>query len=136
MQLIKQYVDRLLQYIDSGRFFRSLIKVFYILIGVSTFLLMLLPIVLLFIPQVHYFISSQGTWTTIVSYFGVLVLIVYFLMLGFFGFYYWRNRQRDLYATVRIGDKIKAIPVCAHIIRSLGEWNGVYLFVSTMGAYI
>lgn len=136
MNLIKQYVDRLLQYIDSGRFFRSPIKVLYILIGVSTFVPMLLPIVLLFIPHVHYFISSQGTWTTIVSYFGVLVLIVYFLMLGFFGFYYWRNRQRDLYATVRIGDKIKAIPVCAHIIRSLGEWNGVYLFVSTMGAYL
>ena len=133
MNLIKQYVDRLLQYIDSGRFFRSPIKVLYILIGVSTFVPILLPIILLIIPQVHYFISSQGTWTTIVSYFGVLVLIVYFLMLGF---YYWHNRQRDLYATVRIGDKIKAIPVCAHIIRSLGEWNGVYLFVSTMGAYL
>lgn len=136
MKLIKQYVDRLLQYIDSGRFFRSPIKVFYILIGVSTFLPVFLPIVLLFIPQVHYFISSQGTWPTIVSYLGVLVLIVYFLALGFFGFFYWRNRQRDLYATVRVGDKIKAIPVCAHIIRSLGEWNGIYLFVSTMGAYL
>lgn len=136
MKLIKQYVDRLLQYIDSGRFFRSPIKVFYILIGVSTFLPVFLPIVLLFIPQVHYFISSQGTWPTIVSYLGVLVLIVYFLVLGFFGFFYWRNRQRDLYATVRVGDKIKAIPVCAHIIRCLGEWNGVYLFVSTMGAYL
>ena len=136
MKLIKQYVDRLLQYIDSGRFFRSPIKVFYILIGVSTFLPVFLPIVLLFIPQVHYFISSQGTWGTIVSYLGVLVLIVYFLALGFFGFFYWRNRQRDLYATVRVGDKIKAIPVCAHIIRSLGEWNGIYLFVSTMGAYL
>lgn len=136
MQLIKQYVDRLLQYIDSGRFFRSPIKVFYILIGVSTFLPVLLPIALLFIPQIHYFIDSQGGWTTVVCYFGVLVLIVYFLMLGFFGFFYWRNRQRDLYSTVRIGDKIKAIPVCAHIIRSLGEWNGVYLFVSTMGAYL
>lgn len=136
MNLIKQYVDRLLQYIDSGRFFRSPIKVFYILIGVSTFLPVFLPIVLLFIPQVHYFISSQGTWPTIVSYLGVLVLIVYFLVLGFFGFFYWRNRQRDLYATVRVGDKIKAIPVCAHIIRCLGEWNGVYLFVSTMGAYL
>lgn len=136
MKLIKQYVDRLLQYIDSGRFFRSPIKVFYILIGVSTFLPVFLPIVLLFIPQVHYFISSQGTWPTIVSYLGVLVLIVYFLVLGFFGFFYWRNRQRDLYATVRVGDKIKAIPVCAHIIRSLGEWNGIYLFVSTMGAYL
>lgn len=109
---------------------------FYILIGVSTFLPVFLPIVLLFIPQVHYFISSQGTWPTIVSYLGVLVLIVYFLVLGFFGFFYWRNRQRDLYATVRVGDKIKAIPVCAHIIRCLGEWNGVYLFVSTMGAYL
>ena len=136
MKLIKQYVDRLLQYIDSGRFFQSPIKVFYILIGVSTFLPVFLPIVLLFIPQVHYFISSQGTWPTIVSYLGVLVLIVYFLVLGFFGFFYWRNRQRDLYATVRVGDKIKAIPVCAHIIRCLGEWNGVYLFVSTMGAYL
>lgn len=136
MKLIKQYVDRLLQYIDSGRFFRSPIKVFYFLIGVSTFLPVFLPIVLLFIPQVHYFISSQGTWATIVSYLGVLVLIVYFLALGFFGFFYWRNRQRDLYATVRVGDKIKAIPVCAHIIRSLGEWNGIYLFVSTMGAYL
>lgn len=136
MKLIKQYVDRLLQYIDSGRFFRSPIKVFYILIGVSTFLPVFLPIVLLFIPQVHYFISSQGTWPTIVSYLGVLVLIVYFLVLGFFGFFYWRNRQRDLYATVRVGDKIKAIPVCAYIIRCLGEWNGVYLFVSTMGAYL
>ena len=136
MKLIKQYVDRLLQYIDSGRFFQSPIKVVYILIGVSTFLPVFLPIVLLFIPQVHYFISSQGTWPTIVSYLGVLVLIVYFLVLGFFGFFYWRNRQRDLYATVRVGDKIKAIPVCAHIIRCLGEWNGVYLFVSTMGAYL
>lgn len=136
MKLIKQYVDRLLQYIDSGRFFRSPIKVFYILIGVTTFLPVFLPIVLLFIPQVHYFISSLGTWPTIVSYLGVLVLIVYFLALGFFGFFYWRNRQRDLYATVRVGDKIKAIPVCAHIIRSLGEWNGIYLFVSTMGAYL
>ena len=136
MNLIKQYVDRLLQYIDSGRFFRSPIKVFYILIGVTTFLPVFLPIVLLFIPQVHYFISSLGTWPTIVSYLGVLVLIVYFLALGFFGFFYWRNRQRDLYATVRVGDKIKAIPVCAHIIRSLGEWNGIYLFVSTMGAYL
>lgn len=136
MKLIKQYVDRLLQYIDSGRFFRSPIKVFYILIGVSTFLPVLLPIVLLFIPQVNDFIDSLGGWATIVSYVGVLVLIVYFLALGFFGFFYWRNRQRDLYATVRVGDKIKAIPVCAHIIRSLGEWNGIYLFVSTMGAYL
>lgn len=50
MKLIKQYVDRLLQYIDSGRFFRSPIKVFYILIGVTTFLPVFLPIVLLFIP--------------------------------------------------------------------------------------
>ena len=136
MNLIKQYVDRLLQYIDSGRFFRSPIKVFYILIGVSTFLPVALPIVLLFIPQVNDFISSLGGWPTVVSYLGVLVLIVYFLALGFFGFYYWRNRQRDLYATVRSGDKIKAIPVCAHIVRCLGEWNCIYLFVSIMGAYL
>lgn len=136
MKLIKQYVDRLLEYIDSGRFFRSPIKVFYILIGVSTFLPVVLPIALLFIPQVNDFISSLGGWPTVVSYLGVLVLIVYFLALGFFGFYYWRNRQRDLYATVRPGDKIKAIPVCAHIVRCLGEWNGIYLFVSIMGAYL
>ena len=136
MQPIKQNVNRLLLYIDSGRFFRSPIKVFYILIGVSTFLPMSLPIALLFIPQVHSLISIQNTWTIFVCYFGIFLLLVYFFILGIFGFFYWRNRQRDLYATVRIGDKIKAIPVCAHIVRSLGEWNGVYLFVSTMGAYL
>lgn len=129
---MKQCVDRLMRYIDSGRFFRGPIKVLYILFGIMAFIPVILPIALLFVPSFNDTLSEFKTWWKILSYFAVFLITVYFLLLGFFGFYYWSNRYRDLYATVRIGDKIKAIPVRALTLSEAWASGMVYTSLSRL----
>lgn len=133
---MKQFVDQLLQYIDSGRFFKNPIKLLYILFGIIAFVPVVLPIMALCSSSFHERIFYLNSWTRIVCYVGVALLFVYFLILGFFGFFYWCKRYHDFNSSIRVGDKIKAIPVLAYVVRSLGEWKGIYLFVFTMGASV
>lgn len=133
---MKQFVDQLLQYIDSGRFFKSPIKLLYILFGITAFVPVALPIMALCSSSFHERVFYLNSWTRIVCYVGVVLLLVYFLILGFFGFFYWCKRYHDFNSSIRVGDKIKAIPVLAYVVRSLGEWKGVYLFVSIMGSSV
>lgn len=136
---IKQYVDRLLQYIDSGRFFRTPLRVLYTLFGACAFLPALVLLVGLVGKEARYALSILnylGGWSKAVVYFALFLIFVYLLLLGFFGLYYWLNRKKDLYNTVRIGDKIKALPTIAHLIRCLGESYAILSFLATLGVYI
>lgn len=138
MNILKQYVNRLLQYIDSGRFFRSTMKVLYILFGACAFIPAAMIIIFLFEEEtrgVFMFYALEG-WSKFIVYFALFLIFVYFVFLGFCGFFYWMRRQKDLYQTVRIGDKIKALPTVAHIIRCLGESFGLLFFFVPLGAYI
>lgn len=140
MSILKQYVNRLLQYIDSGRFFRSTMKVLYILLGACAFIPAAMIIISLFKEETRGVLSFMNYalegWSKFIVYLALFLIFVYFVFLGFCGFFYWMCRQKDLYRTVRIGDKIKALPTIAHIIRCLGESYGLLSFFVPLGAYI
>lgn len=139
MNIIKQYVDRLLQYIDNGRFFRTPLKTLYTLLGVCAFLPAAFLILTLVDEKTRYalsFLDYLDGWSKIVVYLALFLIFVYLILLGFFGLYYWLNRKKDLYRTVREGDKIKALPTIAHIFKCLGESYGILSFLASLGVYI
>lgn len=140
MNIIKQYVDRLLQYIDSGRFFRNPLKVLYILFGVCAFLPAVMLLLEFFSEDTWNSLNSLGYyldgWSKVIMYLALFLILVYLVLLGIIGLYYWLNRKNDLYNTIRIGDKIKALPTIAHFVKCLGESYGVLSFLAPLGVYI
>lgn len=115
-------------------------KVLYILFGLCAFIPALLVIISLFDEKTRGVLSFLDLfldgWSKFIVYLSLFLVFIYFVFLGICGFFYWLGRQKDLYQTVRIGDKIKALPTVAHVIRCLGESYGLLSFFAALGAYI
>lgn len=119
--VIKQWINKLLGMIDSGRFFRDPMRWLYIIIGVLVTLGCLGAIWGLID-------SSAFKYQPVYAILATLMLIV----VGVFALLFWINRSKRLKDMVRDNDDIVAIPVVAHFTQSAGECVGI--IVGTAGA--
>ena len=110
-----------LDYVDSGNFFRAPVWWLYVLIGILN---VLAPIFFLFNNFIPMF-KHLSAWPIIVS------IIVWFILMagGMVGFLIWWNRKDQLAKLVSMGDDFPVTPIFAHFFRTLGEWQGFFVGV-------
>lgn len=140
IKLIKLFIDKLLHYIDNGKFFREPMKIFYLVNG---FLPAITPIAysvafLFFvfgelIPNDH---KYENIWTKFLVITGGSLIGAWLAVIALLSIFYWINRKNQLTRTVRVGDNIKAIPIIAHYITCAGESTGLMLALTPLGSYI
>lgn len=135
MNLIKHYLEQYLGYIDDGRFFREPLKILYIIFGilpVSVPLFYLYTLVDDWDSMVGY---SEG-WTKFTIVVAVLLIFVWLLAMAYCAFVYWMQRKNDLHHTIRVGEKIVAIPTLAHVVKCMGESYALVISLSVVGVYV
>ena len=112
----------LLDYLDSGRVFRTFFRWIYILMAVLN---LLLPIYLLVSSLHNKIYESAGM--------GLLVFILAWLLLagiGWFGFMLWWNRHYKVDEGLDSGARFLVAPMLAHFVRTFGEWLGMLVAVT------
>lgn len=85
-----------------------------------------------FITTIGQALYSKSSLEVLI-YLAFIAILIYFLILGIRGFQYWQKRKEDLFATVSVVDKSKAISVLGHFIESAGKWYAFYLFALPVG---
>lgn len=117
------FIDPYLGVIDKGSFFKTPIYWFYIILG-GFFLL--LPFVIL-IAAIKYSDYLNGKMI-----FGLVVLFLIFLFAGWIVFQILWNRKDNL--TIKeYSNSIFAIPIVAHLVKTLGEVLGTFVAIVGFG---
>lgn len=136
MNLIKHYLELMLNYIDNGTFFRDPMKLLYVIFGIVGFAA---PLVYL------YFICDNwdgliphhlDTWPKMTLTLTYILIFVYLVGISYAHLVFWLHRKDKLHQTVRVGDKIVAIPVYADFIQCAGEAAGIFPALALLGSYI
>ena len=116
MEKINQVMESVLNYIDCGNIFRKPFKWLYWVIGV----IIALAILDIFVDRFNYFkYYSAGEKA------GLVLVMIVMLASAVFSVFYWIRRAKDVEKVVDVNARFVAIPVVAHIIRSLGEFCGI-----------
>ncbi len=116
MDSIKDLLEQLLKYFDSGNVFCKSFKWLYWIISVLVPISCIVGITETL--DTFKYLSGAGI------FFGLL-LIVILLAIAFFGFLYWFRRADDVEATVDTKARFVALPPVSHFIRTLGEFAGI-----------
>jgi uncharacterized membrane protein YciS (DUF1049 family) len=114
--MVKRPLNKLMNLIDSGRFFREPMRWLYVLMGVMTSIGCLFAIVGLI---------TSGAFKYKAMY-GVLAS-VFLIVIAVFSVLFWINRSKRLKDTVQENDEIVAIPLVANFIQSVGECVGIIM---------
>ncbi|MGM9859356.1 MAG: hypothetical protein ACI31C_01235 [Muribaculaceae bacterium] len=116
MDSIKDLLEQLLKYFDSGNVFFKPFKWLYWIISV------LVPIFCIagITETLDKFKYLNGAGI----FFGILIILV-ILAIAFFGFLYWFRRADDVEASVDTKARFVALPPVSHFIRTLGEFAGI-----------
>lgn len=114
------FLDPVLSYIDSGKFFRQPFKWLYILIGVLN---IMMPVTLI--------IRTSEIWKYMsgASCFASILIIIVAFALAYIGFIIWFKRGQNLKCEVGESTRFVAIPIVANLLQTIGEWSGVMIGV-------
>ena len=135
MNMVKGLIEKLLNYIDNGKFFREPMRVFYLLNAIVPFLTPLLYLIVI-VPlwgRMDYVLLG---WTKICAIIALFLGFVWLLVLAYGTYVYWMNRRKALYRCFREGDDFKAIPLVANYIQCWGESYGLSLAIAPIGVYV
>ena len=116
MDSIKDLLEQLLKYFDSGNVFCKSFKWLYWIISV------LVPIFC--IVGITKILDGFKYANGVYMFFLILCVLV-LLAVAFFGFLYWFRRADDVEATVDTKARFVALPPVSHFIRTLGEFAGI-----------
>lgn len=136
MNLIKHYLELMLNYIDNGTFFRDPMKLLYIIFGVLGFAAPAAYIYFLYDAWDNLIPSFLDTWPKLTLGLTYILVLVYLIAIAYAHLVFWLHRKDKLHQTVRVGDKIVAIPVYADFIQCAGEAAGIFPAISMLGAYV
>lgn len=116
MDSIKDLLERLLKYFDSGNVFCKPFKWLYWIISV------LVPIFC--ISGITKILDGFKYANGVFMFFLILCVLV-LLAVAFFGFLYWFRRADDVEVSVDTKARFVALPPVSHFIRTLGEFVGI-----------
>lgn len=115
-----------LEYIDSGKFFRTPFGWLYaILAGFN----LLVPLVILYIAIDNQLFSMGAAF-----FFAFLILWVVIAAASWLGCQIWWNRRQVLAAMSSPDSEFVATPVYAHFLQTCGEWCGSWIAIVGAGA--
>jgi hypothetical protein len=120
-----KFIEPFLSYIDSGKLFR---KPFSWLYAILAILNIALPFYLLYVAIDNHVFS--GPAKAIFAFILVWLVIVLACWVGFQIFW---NRKDKVLTTSAEGSEFPATPVIAHLIQTLGEWNGAFVAIVGCG---
>jgi hypothetical protein len=114
-----------LEYIDSGKFFRTPFGWLYaVLAGFN----LLVPLVILYIAIDSRLFSAGGAF-----FFAFLILWVVIIAASWLGCQIWWNRRQVLVAQTAPDSDFVATPVFAHFVQTAGEWFGSWIAIVGAG---
>ena len=116
MDQIKNYLEQLLKFFDSGNVFCKPFKWLYWIISVLVPFGCIASIVKIF--DTFKYLDGVGILMSI-------LMIIVLLAVGFFGFLYWFRRADDVEASVDTKARFVAMPAVSHLVRTLGEFAGI-----------
>jgi hypothetical protein len=115
-----------LEYIDSGKLFRTPFGWLYaVLAGFN----LLVPLVILYIAIDNHLFSSGGSF-----FFAFLILWIVIVAASWLGCQIWWNRRQVLIAQTDHDADFVATPVFAHFVQTSGEWCGSWIAIVGAGA--
>lgn len=118
MKKLFNLLDPVLNYIDSGSFFRQPFKWLYYVIGILNFTLPIGMIKSLY--QYSDYISGSAIFALILITLVTLAVAIVTCIL-------WVKRASTLNLDATKGARFIAIPVMANFIQTLGEWLGIWI---------
>ena len=115
-----------LEYIDSGKFFRTPFSWLYaVLAGFN----LLFPLVILYMAIDNHMFSAGASFV-----FAFLILWIVILIASWLGFQIWWNRRDVLISQISYDADFIATPVYAHFVQTAGEWCGSWVAIVGAGA--
>lgn len=136
MNLIKHYLELMLNYIDNGTFFRDPMKLLYVIFGIVGFAAPLVYVYYIYDEWNHLIPSFLDTWPKMTLGLTYILIFVYLVAIAYAHLVFWLHRKDKLHQTVRVGDKIVAIPIYADFIQCAGEAAGIFPALALLGSYI
>ncbi len=121
-----EFYKPFLEYIDSGKFFRTPFGWLYaVLAGFN----LLVPLVILYIAIDNHVFSAGGSF-----FFAFLILWAVIAGASWLGCQIWWNRRQALAALTSHDSDFVATPVYAHFLQTSGEWCGSWIAIVGAGA--
>lgn len=116
----------LLEFIDSGHFFRTPFGWLYALLAGFN---LLIPLVILYIAIDNRLFSMGGAF-----FFAFLILWIVIAAASWIGCQIWWSRRQDLTALSSPDSEFVATPVYTHFLQTSGEWCGSWIAIVGAGA--
>lgn len=121
-----EFYKPFLEYIDSGKLFRTPFGWLYaVMAGFN----LLVPLVILYIAIDNRLFSAGGAF-----FFAFLILWLFIVAASWLGFQIWWNRRNVLIAQTAQDSDFVATPVFAHFVQTSGEWVGSWIAIVGAGA--
>lgn len=123
-----EFYKPFLEYIDSGKLFRTPFSWLYtVLAGFN----LLVPLVVLYVAIDNRLFSSGGSF-----FFAFAVLWLVITIASWLGCQIWWNRRGGVLSEMSTDTDFVATPVYAHFIQTCGEWFGSWIAIVGAGAGI
>ncbi|HXG00780.1 MAG TPA: hypothetical protein VNL69_08330 [Bacteroidota bacterium] len=121
-----EFYKPFLEYIDSGKFFRTPFGVLYaVLAGFN----LLIPLIVLYIAIDNQLFSMGAAF-----FFAFVILWVVIAGASWLGFQIWWNRRQALAGQSSSDPDFVATPVYTHFLQTAGEWCGSWVAIVGAGA--
>jgi hypothetical protein len=121
-----EFYKPFLEYIDSGKFFRTPFGWLYAVFAAFN---LLIPLVILYIAIDNRLFSAGGAF-----FFAFLILWLVIVAASWLGCQIWWNRRQVLIAQTSQDSDFVATPVFAHFVQTAGEWVGSWIAIVGAGA--
>jgi hypothetical protein len=121
-----EFYKPFLEYIDSGKLFRTPFGWLYAVLAAFN---LLVPLVILYIAIDNRLFSMGGAF-----FFAFVILWVVIAAASWLGAQIWWNRRQMLAAMTATDSDFVATPVYAHFLQTAGEWCGSWIAIVGAGA--
>lgn len=121
-----EFYKPFLEYIDSGKFFRTPFGWLYAALAGFN---MLVPLVILYVAIDNRLFSMGAAF-----FFAFVILWVVIAGASWLGFQIWWNRRQVLATQTSPDSDFVATPVYAHFLQTCGEWSGSWIAIVGAGA--
>lgn len=136
MEKIKRGLLFVLNLIDNGELLKTPIKWLYIVNGILPFI-MPLAVFIAFLAAANF---REVFGSIMSSMLFMVILFICTLICAYLSYIFWKKRREQFSQIISGGNKFIAIPIWAHVIRSISEWCGLYFSAifgtSAVAAYL